>query len=165
MRKIVGLLLLTSFLSGKISAQALPRQGATVPVEFTQEVNTRKPSEPVIQIAEDLVDANNKVVVRKGAPVQFNYTIVKTKRIGRPGSIEINFVSTQSIHGTTIPLTGTLKMEGDNKKAKVLGIGLGLGLTVAHPMLLYLLKRGGDVIIPVNAKSVIPRIGQNTFEQ
>jgi hypothetical protein len=165
MRKIACLLVLLSFLKGQISAQSLPRQGATVPVVLTQELNSRKPSEPVIQIAEDLVDANNMVVVSKGTPVYFNYKIVKAKSVGRPGSIEVNFISTKSIHGTTIPLTGTMKMEGDNKKAKVLGIGLGLGLTIAPPMLLYLLKRGGDVIIPENAKSVIPRIGQNTFEQ
>lgn len=164
MRKISFLPLLFLSLSAGIHAQSLPRQGASVPVVFVQEVNSRKPSEPIIEIAEDLVDAHNKVVVKRGTPVQCTCNMVAARRVGRPGSIEIKFLSTLSIHGTNIPLTGTMKLEGENLKPKVLGFGLGVGL-LAPPMLLYLLKKGGDVSIPSKAKSVIPRIAQNTFEQ
>lgn len=144
--------------------RSLPRPGASVPIIFTQEVSSKNPSAPVILVAEDLVDDQNKVVVKKGTPVIFSHEIIPAKRVGRPGVIDIRFLSVTSIYGTTIPLTGNMRMEGESLRKKVLGIGIGLGIW-ANPMLLYLLKKGEEVTIPQNAKSVAPKIAQNAFEQ
>jgi hypothetical protein len=147
-----------------VYGRSLPRPGASVPIIFTQEVSSKNPSVPVILVAEDLVDAQNKVIVLKGTPVTFSHVIIPAKRVGKPGVIDIRFLSVTSIYGTTIPLTGNMRMEGESIRKKVLGIGIGMGILI-HPMLLYLLKKGEDVIIPVNAKSVAPKIAPNAFEQ
>jgi hypothetical protein len=144
--------------------RSLPRPGASVPIIFTQEVSSKHPAVPVILVAEDLVDAQNKVIVLKGTPVVFSHEIVPAKRVGKPGVIDIRFLSVTSIYGTTIPLTGDMRLEGENSRKRVLGIGLGVGFLV-HPMLLYLLKKGEDVDIPANAKSIAPKIAPNAFEQ
>ena len=147
-----------------VYGRSLPRPGASVPIIFTQEVSSKHPAVPVILVAEDLVDAQNKVIVLKGTPVVFSHEIVPAKRVGQPGVIDIRFLSVTSIYGTTIPLTGNMRLEGENTRKKVLGISLGVGILV-HPMLLYLLKKGEEVTIPQNAKSIAPKIAQNAFEQ
>ena len=147
-----------------VYGRSLPRPGASVPIIFTQEVSSKHPAVPVILVAEDLVDVQNKVIVLKGTPVVFSHEIIPAKRVGQPGVIDIRFLSVTSIYGTTIPLTGNMRQVGESRRKKVLGIGLGVGLWV-HPMLLYLLKKGEDVVIPVNAKSVAPKIAPNAFDQ
>jgi hypothetical protein len=141
---------------------ALPEAGQVVRVIFVDALSTLYPgNEVVIEVDEDIFNRANRLVIRAGTRVEADVQKNKARRVGRPGHITITFVSTTTVDGIRVPLTGSMTHKGDNKKAKVLGVGIGTAF-LATPMILYLLKKGGEVFIPAGRKSVAASVAENS---
>jgi len=154
-------LLLTFTLQPPVKG-ALPEAGQVVRVVFVDALSTLYPdNDLMIVVDEDIYNRANRLVIKAGTRVDADVQVSKARRLGRPGEITIHFISTTTVDGIRVPLTGSMHLKGDNKKAKVLGIGIGTTL-LATPMILYLLKKGGEVFIPAGSKSIAPRVADNT---
>ncbi|MBR1889958.1 MAG: hypothetical protein IJ816_04955 [Alloprevotella sp.] len=131
------------------TAQTLPNN-TQVPVQFTSELSSKDTStfSSGIVVATDVKDNAGKILIKAGTPVVATLTSKKARGVGRPGMLEVEYVSTKAVDGTLIKLYGKTTQEGENRKGKVLGVGLGVGLTVLWPMLFYLCKKGGQAVIP-----------------
>lgn len=139
---------------------ALPEPGQVVRVIFEDALSTLYPeNEVVLVVDEDIYNRANRLVIRAGTRIDADVQFSKARRLGRPAQITITFVSTTTVDGIRVPLTGSMTLHGDNKKAKVLGIGIGSAFL--PPMMLYLLKKGGEVFIPAGSKSIVPRVAEN----
>lgn len=149
------------YLTGIPAVAALPEYGQVIRVIFVDAVTTMYCGTPVVEVDTDIFDRANRLVIKKGTPVKVNLWVQAPKRLGLPGNINITFLETTNIDGLPIPLEGSMKLTGDNKRPKVMGVGIGTGLFIT-PMFLYLLKKGGHVMIPAGSKSIVPRVAENT---
>jgi hypothetical protein len=140
---------------------SLPEAGQVVRVIFVDALSTLYPeNEVVLAVDEDIYNRANRLVIRAGTRIEAEVQTIKARRLGRAGQITISFISTSTVDGIKVPLTGSMTLRGDNKKAKVLGIAIGTTF-IAPPMVLYLLKKGGEVFIPAGSKSIVPRVDEN----
>lgn len=120
------------------------------------EVSSENEDKVLIQVSHNVIDANGRILIKEGTPIQCNIEKTKRKGVGKPGSIKITMNSVKSVDGQDIRLNGKYTKEGQNLQGKVLGIGLGVGLTIVWPMLAYLAKKGDPAIIGAN--TVVPNI-------
>ena len=130
--------------------------GKAVSIRITNDVssktNKRTIQEPMAIVDRDVMDASGDIVlISRGTPVQLSSTIVKSKGMGKPGSIKIDCISTTAVDGTPISLFGGMNLQGDSRKGAALGCGLGLGLTVLCPFgFFFFCMHGENVEIPAN---------------
>lgn len=100
-------------------------------------------------IGSDIKDKDGNVWVRAGAPVVLISDIKKARRIGKPGHINIRCLSTIDINGNTVALTGSMSIEGKNKSALAIGLGmLGFVPGMMISGFFFLFIKGEDVIAP-----------------
>ncbi|MDO4211117.1 MAG: hypothetical protein Q4D23_05300, partial [Bacteroidales bacterium] len=94
------------------------------------------------------VKANDgTTIIKYGTPVQTEVHRQKARGCGRPGEIDLKFVSTQSVDGQLVVLEGgKMKVEGENRKGLAIGLGVGVGLW-AWPGLACLAIKGGQATI------------------
>jgi hypothetical protein len=160
--KIFLLTLLLTFALQPPVKGALPEAGQVVRVIFVDALSTLYPdNEVIIAVDEDIYNRANRLVISAGTRIEAEVHTKKARRLGRPGQITISFISTTTVDGIKVPLTGSMTLEGDNKKAEVFGIGIGTAF-LATPMILYLLKKGGEVFIPAGRKSVAASVAENS---
>lgn len=124
-------------------------RGTQVPVRLTNDATSKTKSTPTAIVEKDVVSKDGHVLIKQGTPVEMQFKSTKARGCGRPGSLELKVVSTQSIDGQRISLEGVQEEEGQNKKGQTIGLGVGLGVFI-WPCLFILCKKGGEAVIPAN---------------
>lgn len=149
MKKVFCLVMAALTLNLTMFAGVPLTRGTQVPVRLTTDANSKTGDTPTAIVEQDVATRDGKVLIAKGTPVQLEIEAQKARGCGRPGSITVKCVSTQSVDGQRIALEGTKSTEGANKKGSTIGLGVGLGCFV-WPCLFILCKKGGEATIPAN---------------
>ena len=128
--------------------------GTAVSVRIVDDLSSKQKHNQAARaiVDRDVTDiTGEKVIIRRGTPVQVGTAVRRAKGVGKPGSIKIDCISTLTVDGQTVPLMGGLSVQGDDRMGVALGCGLGLGLTILCPVGLFLLCiKGENVEIPAN---------------
>lgn len=149
------MLLAALLIAGMAAAQTVKvTNGQPVNIRITTGVSSK--SERISNISaiieNNVYDSSHeRVVVKRGTPVNLSSQIVKAKGLGKPGSIRIDCLSTTAVDGQTINLIGGINVEGDDNKGVAIGCGVGLGVTILCPIgFLFFLIKGENVEVPAN---------------
>ncbi len=130
-------LCLSFLLATPVKVQSLLLNGVSADVFLSEDVSSKDSKNSVGAIVNsDILDfKTGKILVRRGTPVKAVVNSVKARGCGRPGTIEIEAVSTTAVDGQTINLSGSMKYEGKKKRGLALGLGIGLplGTVVCFP--------------------------------
>lgn len=137
----------------RVSAQnyAHLNNGKNVQIRLTSEICSKTKSliKPTAIIEKDVRNEDGEVLINRGTPVEFTYDIQKSKGMGKPAYIKLNFISTTAVDGQDISLQGVYALQGKDRKGAALGWGIGTGLTVLCPVgFLFFLIKGEPVTIP-----------------
>lgn len=114
------------------------------------EVSSENEDAVIVQVANNIMDANGNLWIKAGTPIQCNIEKKGRKGLGKPGNILITLNSVKSVNGNDIKLNGNYSKVAKDNKGKVIGVGVGVGLFVFTPMFAYLAKKGEPAIIPAN---------------
>ncbi len=152
MKKIICILAIIC----TFTAEAQPikiNSGQIISIRTTKSVSSRTKNPDVTAIVErDIKDiSGEKILIRRGTPIELTVKTQKAKGVGKAGSIDISLLSTTAVDGQRISLLGGINCEGNNREGAALGCGLGLGLTVLFPVgFFFLCIKGENVEIPAN---------------
>lgn len=117
------------FLTIQEAQAATPLQkGTALTVRILDDVNSKDKTVPQAIVEYDLRGIDGKVLISKGTPVLVQVDRKKAKGCGKPGTLSVRCISTVATDGQDILLDGSLKKEGDDRKAISYGIGIGSGL-------------------------------------
>ena len=148
MKKICSFVLALAALNISAFASVPLARGTVVYIRTMSEISSATNESLDAIVDADVKTTDGRVAIKKGTRVNVNLVNQKAKGIGKPGTIEIKSISTTSVDGQTIYLTGSVKEEGENKRFQSLRLGLGLGLAVFPPCLAILAMKGGKAVIP-----------------
>lgn len=124
-------------------------RGTQVPVRLTSDATSKSATTPTAIVEKDVVARDGHLLIKQGTPVEVQLERQKARGCGRPGSLVLKMVATQSVDGQRIALEGSQEEEGVNKKGQAIGLGVGLGIFI-WPCLFILCKKGGEATIPSN---------------
>jgi len=124
-------------------------RGTQVPVRLTSDATSKSATVPTAVVEKDVMSRDGNLLIKQGTPVEVQLTRQKARGCGRPGSLVLKMVSTQSVDGQRIALEGDQEKEGTDKKGITIGLGVGLGVFL-WPCLFILFKKGGEAKIPSN---------------
>lgn len=126
------------------------RKGTYVPLALLDEVRSVKDApDPVVVVNMDILDDNDRLIIEAGTPVECATTIKHNRRIGRPGTITIQPLSTTAVDGTRVALdVRPLTAEGKNRKGSVGAAAGSMTFLFGCTSLLLLLIKGGKATIP-----------------
>lgn len=146
--KTIATFFLFIFSYSNIFAGGILKSGNQIIVTSMTDINSEINTQPNFIIASDIKDPNGNILIAQGTEVITETTLIKRKGVGKPGEIQIKFISTKSVDGQTILLNGTKNEIGVSNKGKALGVGLGVGLgTFLLPMLAFIAKKGEPAIL------------------
>lgn len=154
--KTIATFFLVIFTFSNILAGGILKTGTPVIITSTSDIKSEIKSPPNFVVTTDVKDINGNILIKQGTPVNVEIKNKRRSGVGKPGEIDIKFISTTSSDGQTIMLNGSLHEEGENKKGKALGVGLGVGLLLLFPMLAYMAKKGGSAVI--KSGTIIPSV-------
>lgn len=145
-----SVLLGIAFLSSLGALAQTPLQSGTrVQIRVTDAIKSNLHAEPTACIDND-VTSNGVVLIRKGTPVTVQLNRTKARGCGRPGTLQLNFLSTTTTDGQSVTLNGgSMAVEGKSKKGLAIGLGVGLGV-FCWPLLSCLAIKGGQAEIPAD---------------
>lgn len=136
-----------AFFSMGVWGQSLSR-GTSVPIKNVITISSKDVNNSSFEESEDVKASDGTVVIKHGTPVTVSIKSKRARGCGRPGSLDVKFVSTQAVNGQTIMLEGIhLKEEGRKKTGLAVGLGVGLGVGVFPPLLALLAIKGDQAII------------------
>lgn len=154
MKNIICILAMICTCAFTAEAQQIKiNNGQSISIRTTKSVSSKTKNPNVSAIVErDVKDiSGEKVLIRRGTPIELTVNTQKAKGVGKAGSIDISFIATTAVDGQRISLLGGINSEGDNREGAALGCGLGLGLTVLFPVgFFFLCIKGENVEIPAN---------------
>jgi len=75
-------------------------------------------------------DKQGNVLIEENTPVKLNVVKIKARSWGRPGKLIVTAISTSSVDGQTIQLTGTVTLEGEPRKTEAWLVAFGGGCLV-----------------------------------
>lgn len=159
MKKFFCFLALIGITSTTVAQPVKINNGQSISIRTTKSVSSKSKNPDVTAIVDrDVKDiTGEKVLIRRGTPVELALDAQKAKGVGKPGSIDISLLSTTAVDGQRIALLGGINCEGDDCEGAALGCGLGLGLTVLFPFgFFFLCMKGENVKIPAN--TIIPNV-------
>ncbi len=133
-----------------LGKKVLPAHTPVV-IRSSQEINTdniKSGDNIVFVVAQDVVDANNNVLVKMNTPVNANIEFEKRELIGRSAKIIINDFHTKAVDGTYIPLSTVITEAPDDKMV----LSIVLSVCVCP---LFLFMKGKDAKIPANTVKTI----------
>ena len=134
-------------------------RGTSFSVRFSSSVTSNPKAEttPSAFVDHDVKNANGTIVIKKGTPVELVVNKTKAKGCGKPGTLEIQCVSTTAVDGQRISLNGDIAKEGTNQKGLSIGLGVGLGVTfLPFVGFAFLAIKGHDAKIESN--TIIPNV-------
>ena len=119
-------------------------RGTALQVKIVESLSSKKATNAVALVDYDVVK-DGKVLIKAGTPVQVQVDRKKCRGVGRPGSLTVKPLTTTTVDGQTILLSGgTLEVEGKKRTGKAVGLGVGLGVGLLCPPLLACLAIKGD---------------------
>ena len=153
-KKIVSLMLCLCIPLLPIQASGILPRGTAVPVRIISALNSGHGQGGAQAVVEyDIKDKGNKVLIRKGTPVDIQVKREKARGIGREGYIHIQCVATEATDGQTILLQGEWEEYGESRDGLALGLGIGLGLTFLPGVgLAFLAIKGTQATISPNTR-------------
>lgn len=154
--KIISLFFLVTFSFSNIYAGGILKSGTQVVLISTSDTNSESGEQPIFVVFQDVKDLNGNILIAQQTPVNIEVESKKRKGVGKPGEINIKFVSTTSTDGQNIMLNGVKSFIGEDNKAKALGVGLGVGLLLALPMIAYIAKKGGSA--EIKSGTIVPTV-------
>ena len=137
-----------AMLNLSIFASAPLSRGTIVYIRTMSEISSKTGQTLDAVVDADVKTADGSVVIKKGTRVNATLEVQKAKGVGKPGAITIKNLSTTSVDGQDIYLSGSMTQQGESKRGQALGLGLGLGLCLFLPCLAILAKKGGEAVIP-----------------
>ncbi len=134
------------------------RRSTPVSVQLTSIASSDKKNDVTAIVAADVINQETReVLIKRGTPVVVTADRLKSKGMGKGGSITVNPISTTSVDGQTIMLMGNSNKTGENTStALVLGLVMGLVVLPVVGFLFFLLH-GEKVNFPPN--TLIPNVG------
>ncbi len=153
---IVAIILLSAANTESVAQKVKLNNGKSVSIRITNDVyskaNKKTKQNAMAIVDRDVTDiSGDKVLIRRGTPVQLSTTVVRAKGVGKAGAIKIDCMSTTAVDGQVVSLLGGLNLQGDDRKGAALGCGLGLGLTILFPVgFFFLCIQGENVEVPAN---------------
>ncbi len=164
MNKNYIILLFFIYLSTLNSQAERLDNGTQVTLVTKDVISSKYDLDGVVQILYDVCTPQGEVLIKSGTPVFYSVDRKKAKGVGRPGNLNINFISTTAVDGRVILLRGNKKIVGQSKKGLAIGLGVGLGVTVLPGIGLgFLGIKGKEAILP--SEMVINNIYvANTYE-
>jgi hypothetical protein len=105
---------------------------------------------PTAIVDENITDKEGNILIKRGTPVQLTLDTKHARGVGKPGSININCLSTTAIDGQTIYLMGGMSAMGDDREGLAIGLGVGAGIVVFPFGLFCLCIKGEEAYIPNN---------------
>ncbi len=127
------------------------RNGKSIQIRLTSEVysNSKSQIQPTAIVEKDVRNDDGVVLIRRGTPVTVVCNAQKSRGMGKPGEVKLNFTSTTAVDGQDISLQGVYNVNGEDRKGAALGVGLGTGLTVLFPFgFFFFCIKGEPVTIP-----------------
>lgn len=147
MRKALCFIWACSLFSGPVSGIPLKR-GTPVLVRLTTSASSNRDSQVSAEVADDVVLGGDPVVMR-GTPVQLSVNRRKSRGVGKPGYLQLGCLSTRSVDGQHILLSGTIEQEGYSRQGAAIGLGVSMGLLFTPLGFLFLCLKGERVELPV----------------
>ena len=148
MKKLCCLFMAMAIMNLTVFASTPLTRGTVVYIRTMSEISSKSNASLDAVVDADVKSPDGQVLIKKGTRVNMNVDVKKAKGVGKPGTITLKNLSTTSVDGQTIYLSGSIHETGENKHGKVLGVGLGVGFFLFTPMLCYLAKKGGEAVIP-----------------
>ncbi|MGN0089574.1 MAG: hypothetical protein ACI36Z_01275 [Alloprevotella sp.] len=146
MKKCIFACSLVFFSMGAV-AQSLTR-GTPIPIKVVNTISSKDAGNSSFEVSDDVKASDGTVIIKHGTPVTVSVNSKRARGCGRPGSLDVKFVSTQAVNGQTIMLEGIhFKDEGRNKTALAVGLGVGLGVGCFPPLLALLAIKGEQAVI------------------
>lgn len=123
-------------------------RGTSLQVKIVESLSSKNGSPESVGVVDYDVRVDGKVLINAGTPVQLRVERTKRRGVGRPGSLTVKPLTTTSVDGQTIILSGgTLHVEGKKRTGKAVGLGVGLGVGLLCPPLLACLAIKGDYAV------------------
>ena len=120
-------------------------RGTALQIRLVESLSSKNGGAEAVGLVGYDVKADGKVLIKAGTPVQLQVERTKRRGVGRPGSLTVKPLTTTSVDGQTIVLSGgTLNVEGKKRTGKAVGLGVGLGVGLLCPPLLACLAIKGD---------------------
>lgn len=157
MKKFLALTVAFATLNLSVFAATPLRRGTTVSVRITSEISSKKGGTPSALVENDVTNADGRMVIKRGTPVQLDIKRTKARGAGKPGEVTVRCISTTAVDGQAVSLEGTTSETGDSKKGLALGLGIGLGLTFLPFVGFALCAIKGKQAV-VEANTVIPNV-------
>lgn len=148
---LVVVLVITANVHAFAQNYASLNNGKNVQIRLTSEIysNSKSLITPAAIVEKDVRNDNGDVLIRRGTPVEVICDVQKSKGMGKPAYVKLNFVSTTAVDGQDISLQGIFTVDGKDRKGAALGLGLGTGLTVLFPFgFFFFCIKGEPVTIP-----------------
>lgn len=127
------------------------KSGAPVAVKLVNDITSNGSEAPVIVVDYDIADKEGNVLITAGTTVEYRLDRQKARGWGKPGSLTLTVLSTQSVDGQAIPLSGYYNAEGMDRKDVATWVGIGgfFGLPVVGVLFGFAVK-GTDAKITGN---------------
>lgn len=126
------------------------KSGTLIPIKILGQISSDKKMPSKAIVSQDIIDKNGNVLISYGALVGMNIIANRSKAVGKPGTINIEFTLTTAVDGQKIKLTGNKFLEGEDK-ATLSKVLTGVGCLIIPPFnFLFLLIKGEPVVIPDN---------------
>ncbi len=129
MKKFLAMTVALATLNLSVFAATPLRRGTTVSVRITSDISSKQSGSPSAFVENDVTNADGRMVIKRGTPVQLDIKRTKARGAGKPGEVTVRCISTTAVDGQAVSLEGTTSETGDSKKGLALGLGIGLGLT------------------------------------
>ena len=133
-------------------------RGTVVKVRTTTTISSNSNNLISAVVDANVYDVQKKdVLIKAGTPVNINVEAKKAKAMGKAGHIYLKGMTTTSVDGQIISLSGGMNQKGDSKAGLAVGLGLGTGLTVLPIVgFFFFLIKGENVEIP--SETLIPNV-------
>ncbi len=153
MKRIASLIFCLLILNLQIKADGILPRGTSVPIRIISALNSGNKQNAQAIVEYDIKDKNNKILIRKGTPVDIQVKMKKAKGLGKEGYIHLQCLTTQAIDNQTIMLQGEWEEYGESRDGLALGLGIGLGLSVLPIVgFAFLAIKGKQAIIEPNTR-------------
>lgn len=127
MRKAICFLFVCCLFADWASGRPLKR-GTPVLARLVTSADSNRESEIQAEVVADVV-VDGEPVILQGTPIRLFVNRRRSKGVGKPGYLQIGCISTTTVDGQQILLSGTIEREGYSREGAAIGLGVGLGLT------------------------------------
>ena len=131
-------------------------QQVNVGIKITQKIRKdTKKAELESAVVGSVVMKDGKEVIAAGTPVVLSIQSEKHRGLGKPGTINVQPVSTTDINGQIVVLNGPQKSDvGKDRHGAAVACGVIFGIITFPVGLLFLCIKGGKASIPAGTQMI-----------